>query len=410
MKKMPYILCFGICVFLFSISGLFIAKENNNEKTDFLYSDSVIPASYDTYTPLNYDRQYSMWFPVMEYSDILDGKSEETFRQNIRERFENVKNIGINTVYVHVRSNGDAYYYSELFPRGQYFSENADFDPLKIMIDEAHSMNLSFHAWINPMRLQKTENMEQMSDEYTVKKWYSDIEKNGIYVVCSEDMWYLNPAYREVRDLIADGVMEILENYDIDGIHIDDYFYPTTMEYFDKEAFSHSENDNLSEWRLENASLMVRAIFDAVNSVNNEILFGISPQGNIEADYSTQYADVKKWCSEKGYCDYIVPQLYYGFENSLCPYAATLEEWCDIAEEPELIAGICTYKTGKRDDWAGRGKNEWIENDDITKRQLEYALENKRVDGIAIYSYSSTFENPDIVKDISEMLNKLKSA
>lgn len=407
MKKIIFLISLALCISLFAVSGIFMPvglSVENPEKTDALYHDSVIPVDYDTYTPINYDRQYSMWFTAMDYNDILLNKSEEEFKENIYKCFENARSIGINTVYVHVRSNGDAYYNSELFPHGQYFSENSDFDPLEIMIDTAHSMGLSFHAWINPMRIQTTKQMDNMSSEYRIKQWYDDNEKNGIYIVCSEDMWYLNPAYSEVRSFIADGVMEIVENYKVDGIHIDDYFYPTTKEFFDDTAFAQSGNDNLAQWRLDNASFMVREIYDVINSVNNEILFGISPQGNIDADYSSQYADVKKWCSEKGYCDYIVPQIYYGFENSLCPFAATLEEWCDMADEPKLIVGICTYKNGKEDKWAGKGKNEWIENDDITERQLEYAINNSMVDGIAIYSYSSTFENEKTAEEIRKIL------
>ena len=148
MKKIIFFISLALCISLFAVSGIFMPvglSVENSEKTDALYHDSVIPVDYDTYTPINYDRQYSMWFTAMDYNDILLNKSEEEFTENIYKRFENARSIGINTVYVHVRSNGDAYYNSKLFPHGQYFSENSDFDPLEIMIDTAHSMGLSFH-------------------------------------------------------------------------------------------------------------------------------------------------------------------------------------------------------------------------------------------------------------------------
>lgn len=409
MKKTAVILCLIISAVLFIKSGLFsgILKNNDNKKKEKISDNSIaMPVDYDTYAPLNYDKQYSMWFPAMDYENILLNKTKEEFEKTVDERFRNAKEIGINTVYVHVRANCDAYYNSELFPNGKYFAENSDFDPLLIMIDKAHSLGLSFHAWVNPMRGQTTEQLDGMSSEYKIKQWYDDIDKNGLYVVNANDTWYLNPAYKEVRSFIADGIFEIVKNYKVDGIHIDDYFYPTTEEFFDEQAFEQSDGKDLMQWRLDNASLMVRQIYNTINAVNPKILFGISPQGNIDADYSSQYADVRKWSSQNGYCDYIVPQLYYGFKNSTCPYEATLDEWCDIASSAKLIAGVCTYKVGKEDTWAGDGINEWITDENITARQIEMALQKENIDGIAVYSYNSTFEHEDIMRSVFDALRK----
>ncbi len=402
MKRAVFVTLIAVCGLLFFKSGIFSVKKNEAKKKIPSTSEaSIVPVDYDTYTPLNHEKQYAMWFPAMDYQKILLNKSEDEFREATAERFRNAKELGINTLYVHVRSNCDAYYNSSIFPHGEFFSEDSTFDPLEIMIDTAHSMGLSFHAWINPMRVQKTEQLENMSDNYKVKQWYNDNTKNGIYIVQSENMWYLNPAYSEVRSLISQGIFEIIENYKVDGIHIDDYFYPTESEEFDRPAFEESGENNLNEWRINNTSLMVSQIYSTINAVNPEILFGISPQGNIDTNYSSQCADVRKWSSEKGYCDYIVPQLYYGFKNSTCPYEKTLDEWSEIATSADLISGVCTYKIGTEDKWAGSGINEWITDKDITARQIEYALKDENVDGIAIYSYSSTFEREDIFSSIN---------
>ncbi|MBQ8725077.1 MAG: family 10 glycosylhydrolase, partial [Oscillospiraceae bacterium] len=100
---------------------------------------------------------------------------------------------------------------------------------------------------------------------------------------------------------------EIVRNYDVDGIHIDDYFYPTADTSFDAEAFAESDINSLTEFRKEQCSLMVKDIYDAVKSVNPDVLFGISPQGTLSGNAS-QYSDPERWCSEDGFCDYIVPQ------------------------------------------------------------------------------------------------------
>ncbi len=413
MKRAVFLLLAGLSAFLLVNSGIFSSnneiKLNENKKKENVSAQEniIIPVDYDTYTPLNYDKQYAMWFPSMDYQEILFNKSKEEFSKAVYERFSNAKELGINTVYVHVRSHCDAYYNSKLFPHGEFFSENSDFDPLEIMIEKAHSLGLSFHAWINPMRVQKTEQLEKMSSEYKVKQWFDDTEKNGIYIVNSGDLWYLNPAYSEVRSFISSGVFEIIENYKVDGIHIDDYFYPTVDENFDRPAFKQSGEKNLQDWRLKNTSLMVSQIYSTINAVNPEILFGISPQGNIDTNYNSQYADVKKWGSQKGYCDYIVPQLYYGFKNSTCPYEATLNEWCNFTSSAKLISGVCTYKIGLEDKWAGEGINEWITDKDITARQIEYAMKQENVNGIAIYSYSSTFSREDIFSSIKKILKYL---
>lgn len=355
------------------------------------------------YMPLNYEKQVGMWFTYMDYQDILMGKNEAEFTESISERFENAKNMGINTLYVHVRAFNDSYYYSDIFPKGEYF--NGNYDPLEIITREAHELELSVHAWINPLRCQTEENVKVLGNEFIIKKWYN--EKNGTYIVKHGDYMYLNPAYSEVRDYISDGFGEIAEKYEVDGFHIDDYFYPTTDKKFDVSAFSESGSTNLSQWRIENVNKMVKDIYDTIKKVNSSLIFGISPQGNILSNYDSQYADVRKWASETGYCDYIVPQIYFGFENESCPFKGTVDNWKSLNnnDKVNLIIGICTYKIGNEDKWAGSGKNEWI-NNEVVSKQVEYCVENSL--GIAVYSYDSTF-NENISnqrKKLEEVINR----
>lgn len=362
--------------------------------------------SVQTYSPLNFSPQYAMWFTVNDYPDILLNKTKEKFTSLIKERFSNAKALGINTVYVHARAFGDAYYKSELFSRGLFMSPDADYDPLDIMIKTAHELELSIHAWINPMRCQSDAQMQEMSDDLTLKKWYSDKEKNGKYIVLVDDRYWLCPAYEEVRQFIAEGAAEIVRNYDVDGIHIDDYFYPTANADFDAEAFAKSSTGNLSEFRKEQCSLLVKEIYDAVKKENEDVLFGISPQGTLKGN-NTQYADPQKWCSEEGYCDYIVPQIYFGLKNETAPFEETVSLWKDLVtnEKTELIIGICTYKMGKEDAYAGTGNMEWIEDHGVSSKEAEIVRDMGL--GIALYSYNSTF-CPE--KNIAEDMEKERMA
>lgn len=171
------------------------------------------------------------------------------------------------------------------------------------------------------------------------------------------------------------------------------YFYPTQEESFDTAAFKESGNSDLKQWRTENIDNLVKGVYNTIKNVNPNIIFGISPQGNIDSDCNVLYADVKKWCSEEGYCDYIVPQIYYGFENESLPFENTVNEWLKLntCDNVKLIIGICTYKIGKEDKWAGSGKNEWKETKGIPAKQAEFVFKNK-TDGIAVYSYESLLQ------------------
>lgn len=354
------------------------------QEKEQLYLDPEISAAVKAdYTPLNFDRQIGIWYPYMDYKTYMYGKSADEFRSSVHSMYEQAKAQSVNTIYVHVRPNGDAYYRSAVFPTGIYL--DGDYDPLQIMIEEAHGLGLSVHAWINPLRCQTEEQMKALPDDFIVKQWSEN--RTGSLVGIVNGRYYLNPAYSEVVDLICRGVDEIVRNYDVDGIHIDDYFYPTTSPDFDRSAFETSGHTDLSQWRLENCSRLVHSIYESVKRVDSNILFGISPQGNIDANYSSQYADVKLWCGTVGYCDYIIPQIYFGFENENCPFAETLAAWESLVtcENVSLIIGLAAYKQGAEDKWAGAaGELEWIENPDIIQRQIEL-VEQSTANGYALY-------------------------
>lgn len=346
-----------------------------------LHIDGDIPES--DYQPLNYAHQVGLWFPYMHYGEYMYEKSESEFRSSVSAMYGDAKAEGVNTIYVHIHPCGDAYYKSEIFPSGDYL--DGDYDPLQIMIEEAHKLELSVHAWINPLRLQTAEQMEKLPDSYITKKWTE--EKNGTYVSLVNSRWYLNPAYDEVVQLICDCADEILQNYQADGFHIDDYFYPTKDESFDAAAFAESGSSELTQWRLDNCSRMVRSLFERIKRADQSILFGISPQGNISANYSSQYADVRLWSGSAGYCDYIVPQIYFGFKNETCPFEETLAQWESIVSCPQvsLVIGLAEYKQGEADKWAGAaGELEWIEEPDVIERQIALC-EASSACGYALY-------------------------
>ncbi|MGN0650782.1 MAG: glycoside hydrolase family 10 protein [Oscillospiraceae bacterium] len=355
------------------------------------------------YRALNYSEVKAVWISYIELAQLLTGKSESEFRNSIGTAFDNCVSLGLNTVYIHARSHSDAYYSSELYPWSKYVTGTLNcapsFDPLKIMVEEAHSRKLSIHAWINPLRACAVTQLNSYGD-YPVGKWARSDSTAGKYVVDVNGTYYLNPAYEPVIDLIAQGAAEIVSGYDVDGVHIDDYFYPTTDASFDSSAFSSSGYSTISSFRFANCDKLVSAIYSAVKSANSTALFGVSCQGSVENNYNQMYADVKKWCETAGYLDYIAPQIYYGFTNSAQPYERCLSQWNDIAKSGgiPLIAGLSVSKIGYEDTWAGEGKYEWINDKNIISRQINAAMECTAYGGTALYSYRSIFLPESAVK------------
>ena len=250
----------------------------------------------------------------------------------------------------------------------------------------------------------------QRENGYKIGEWIG----SGTKAVLVGSYYYLNPAYDDVIKLIADGVAEIVSNYDVDGVHIDDYFYPTTDKSFDEQAFNASGYSSLSDFRFANCDKLVSSIYSAIKNVNNTMLFSVSPQGNISNDYQVLYADVKKWCSEKGYLDIIMPQIYYGFNNKSQPFEKCCSEWNDIVKQgnAKLVIGVAVYKIGTEDAWAGtQGKNEWINDENILARQFMSAKQLDSYSGLCLFSYSSLFKPGGNVKDkVEKEREALKNA
>ncbi len=371
--------------------------------------------SMNSYTALNHKTVKAVWISYIEINNLLKQQSEAEFRRSIGKIYDNCASMGLNTVYVHVRAFGDAFYYSELYPFTKYLSgtlgKKISYDPLDIMIDEAHERNISFHAWINPLRLNSAADIASVSSDYPIGKWYKGTEK-GKYIVNVNGTYYLNPAYDEAIKLVGNGVREIVSGYDVDGLHIDDYFYPTTDASFDSTAYAAFGSGTLSSFRINNCNKLVKEIYDAVNDCSKTVIFGASTQGNMYNNLTQLYADTEAWC-KGGYIDYFAPQVYYGFENSGVPFKGCVDDWSDLVSgtRVKLYIGLSLYKIGEEDTWAGAGKQEWINTRTMIKRQIEYSFDCENCDGIALYCYNYLFSpgyhNSKIQEEIDNFKNLL---
>lgn len=365
------------------------------------YNGEPLVSSEISETPEMIDYIRGIWVSQFDMSAVYCEKGKqrdkESYTTLVKTMLANIKKDKFNTVFLQLRPNGDSMYTSLLYPVSRYVSgaygKGISYDAVGIFIKEAHEMGIAVHGWINPLRLMTAAEIEAISDSFLIKKWYK--EKSG-KVVQVGDRLYLNPAYEEVRNLIIDGVKEILSRYDIDGIHMDDYFYPTTEASFDEKEFKQSGATDLGDFRRNNINLLVKGLYSAVKSADKKALYGIAPAGNIYSLRDKYYADAYLWCSESGYIDYIMPQLYFGFLNKYCPFDKILKEWADAVKNPEvkLIVGLTAAKavqavSGAIDTYAGteEGKNEWINHKDILYRSMIAVKNEKKSAGYCFFSY-----------------------
>lgn len=339
---------------------------------------------------INYQTQKAMWVTLFDLNRMLEGRSEAQFKESFGKLCSDSKALGINTLYVHARALGDAFYQSSWYPWSAFASGTVGvspgFDPFKTVTECAHTFGLSVHAWINPYRCGTPEQMEQMPEGYLIKKWYDDPDKYPEYISYAPDYgkYWLNPGIPAVRELIARGVEELVSNYDIDGVHIDDYFYPTTETWFDAAAYQkYGSGMTLSQWRLFNCTATVKYMYDCVKAADPSLVFGIAPQGNYENNYAYMYADVSLWLSQAGYCDYVAPQIYFGYNNRWKPFASTLAQWAALPRDKSvtLVIGIAAANMELDD--------EYYNDVGIISKQIRDSLTS--ADGIALYSYASLF-------------------
>lgn len=364
----------------------------------------------------------AVWISYYELSEFTLSKTEKEFTQGISKSFEKLKNQGFNTVIVQVRPCADAFYKSNVFPVSFYFNGkqggDMNYDPLQIMCERAKSNSLRIEAWINPYRVSQDDDASKLCEENIAVKWLNSEDKNTNVIICDGKIFF-NPASDEVKQIIVKGVEEIVENYDVNGIHFDDYFYPSTDESIDEsEYFLYTKKGgemSLEDWRRENVSDMIKKVHNAVKKINPDVKFGVSPASDIYKNYNSLYADVEKWVSEDGYIDYICPQIYFGFKNVYQPFMQTVKKWKKLCENTDtlLYIGLPLYKSGSVDEYASadddEARNEFINNSDIIERQIKYIGKIENIKGYFVFSYSS-LKNEDNEEEVSKMLEAMQDS
>ena len=361
-------------------------------------ADSTPEPSADPNPALPAGEWRAVWVSYLEWA-AMDFSTEDAFRAGVVQLLDNCTGLGLNTVLAQVRPFGDALYRSSLFPWSHLCTgvqgKDPGFDPLDVLLQEAHTRGISVEAWVNPYRLRSSAAMPPNLADSNLANTHPE------WVCTVDEGLYLNPAEPAAADYVVQGVAELVQNYAVDGIHFDDYFYPTTDESIDAAQFAASGAENLADWRRENVTALVRAVHDTVKAADPTLRFGISPQGNPDNDENQQYSDVTGWLASGGgdaVVDYLCPQVYWGqgfalhngstrfaFEN-IVPAWLAYPRAADVA----LYFGLGAYRVGVGDGGSNENSLSGWSTGRALADQVAF-LREQGAGGWALYRYGSLF-------------------
>ena len=359
------------------------------------------------------------------FAGDLNGYSNKTQMMNqLNDILDTLEYYNMNSIVFHIRTHNNAYYPTDLAPLSTDV-DNCDFeewDYLEWFINECHSRGIEFHAWLNPYRIASTE-----TTAGAISSTYASYPKNpasnldNVLISKTGDGAILNPAIPSVRNYIVDVCLEIMEKYDVDAIHFDDYFYISGIDDAAQRKL-YDPKLSIADFRRKQIDLFIEQLSEAMYDFNIEnnraVQLGISPTGVYrngsyvdESQYkydangtltspiasatsgyshydSPLYCDTKKWV-DKDWIDYIIPQNYQSLDNAYSSHAAITDWWNGVVKNKDckLYIGVGTYKMGSS------GETGWLYNQDEMLKQLRYNQDKENVDGICVYQYKTLARN-----------------
>jgi uncharacterized lipoprotein YddW (UPF0748 family) len=373
---------------------------------DIFLLTGCVAQSTETEIPLPPKREFrAVWIATVDNIDWPSSKTMPPSEQ--RTEFSNLldfhKRVGMNAVFVQVRAAGDAFYakspepWSEWLTGKQGRQPEPFWDPLDFMIKEAHQRGLEFHAWLNLNRLvhKSSTSVSTENLSHTHPEW----------IISYDGYKLFDFGIPEVRDFITQVTVNVAKNYNVDGIHFDDYFYPYVVpgQIVQDEATFRKYGrgfTNKADWRRNNINLLVEQIHNALQEVNPRLKFGISPCGvwrnkgtdpegsktyGALASYDDLYADSRKWMKE-GWIDYIAPQVYFSSGFGRVPYKNLVDWWTDNSFGRHFYVGMGAYRVGYKE----RDTN-WANPKEIPD-QVRYFRGNE-TDGAIFFSSRSLKNN-----------------
>lgn len=306
------------------------------------------------------------WIATVDRIDWPKSTNREQQKQEYIDILNMHQSIGMNAVVMQIKPTADAFYPSQYAPWSHWLTgkqgQNPGYDPLAFMIEETHKRNMEFHAWFNPYRISTTNDWSSLSADHPARK-------HPDWVMEYKGKLYFDPGNPEVIDYITKTVMEVVEKYDIDAVHFDDYFYPNQFDgpnYPDQATYEkygkRNYPNNINAWRRNNVDTLIKTVSTKIKEKKNYVKFGISPFGvwrNKSVDpngsntaagqpsYDNLHADVRKWVTNS-WIDYVAPQIYWNFGFEPAAYEELVKWWSDLIRtsnaKTQLYIGHADYK------------------------------------------------------------------
>ena len=296
--------------------------------------------------------QRGVWLATVGGLDWPRGeRSHFVQRADLISTIRELAAMGCNTLYFQAVSEMDAMYSSDILPWSRQLTGvegmSPYFDPLSIAVKVAHENGMAIHAWINPLRVSISDSTARCPSQvkYSHPEWVHDYRGRE----------YLDPGNPEVVQFLSDIAREILTRYEVDGLHIDDYFYPDGLIEDDRGwseqgawndstlYVTYGKGKSLKEWRFCNIDRIVKTLHETTHEVRPDAVFGVSPQGRI-ANTCRLYADPRRWVRD-GSVDYLLPQLYWSIgRGDFAAFPRVLKEWQGVMNGLPLYIGIAAYK------------------------------------------------------------------
>lgn len=329
----------------------------------------------------------------LDWPSTASSGNESKQKQEFNSMLDKLKAIGYNAVFVQVRPSADSLYPSTIVPWSKVLTgtqgKDPGYDPLEYMVSAAHERGLEFHAWFNPFRASTDAATSSLAGNH-VAKVHPD------WIVKAENKLYINPGIPEARQHIIDTVMEVVRGYDVDGIHLDDYFYPSGS-FADDAAYKTYNNKAIpskGDWRRDNINEFIRQLGEEIHEAKPKVSYGVSPFGvwrNKKADstgsdttagvsaYDDMYADTRTWINN-GWIDYIAPQVYWSLSFNTARYDKLVDWWVKEVQGTgvKLYIGQAAYKVGTDK------SAEWQSGEQIIN-QLKYNDKYSEVEGSIMF-------------------------
>lgn len=347
------------------------------------------------------------WIATVGNIDYPTSKTLTTAQQQTEfiKLLDQHKQAGINAVMVQIRTNGDAFYPSELAPWSEFLTGRQGkapdpfYDPMLFMISECRKRGIEFHAWFNPYRAVANVNTSILDAKHVAIK-------RPDWLLSYGNLRVLDPGNPEVRKHVTQVVLEVTNKYDIDGVHFDDYFYPypsTGLTLNDSATYAKDKRGivNKNDWRRDNVNILIKAISDSIKSVKPWVKFGISPfgiwqnktanqplgspTGGLES-YNDIYCDTRTWL-QKGWIDYVVPQLYWNIGLTVADYSKLVPWWAENSFDRHLYIGQAAYRINATD-------NTTWQNTSHMPSQIRLNRANGKVQGSIYYNTNTLNRNP----------------